>query len=100
MRQRIPPAPPPEEVDAFVEGTLAAFERACGAQPTEERHLAIAGRHVAIRFCSPEVARRYRAATASVEVADDASPGPPALTIGCWDTGSSGVGSSYQISTT
>jgi len=93
VRQYIPPAPPPELVDEFVARTLEAFEEAGAHQPTEERHLRIADRSVVVRFRSPEVADRYRAATAHVEVGADAPPpGPPALTIGCWDTATSGVG--------
>ena len=93
MRQYVPPSPPPELVDEFVHRTLEAFEQAGEGRPTEVRHLTIADRSVAIRFRSPEVADRYRAATALVEVgADLASAGAPALTIGCWDTATTGVG--------
>ena len=93
MRQRIPPAPPPELIDEFVAATLAAFEQAGEVAPTFERQLAIADRTVLVRFRSPEVAGRYRAATAHVEARGDGSPPrPPDLTIGCWDTATTGVG--------
>ena len=89
MRQRIPPAPPVALVDEFVARSLDAFERACATGPVVSRRLRIADRDVAVRFRSPEVADRYAAATALVEVA--ASDDPADLTIGCWDTASSGV---------
>ncbi len=92
LRQHIPPAPPPELVDEFVAKTAEAFEQACDGQPTEVRHLRIADRAIAVRFRSPEIAARYRAATAHVEVADGPAPGDVDLTIGCWDTATSGIG--------
>ena len=92
MRQYVPPALPPELVDEFVDRALQAFEQAGASQPTVARYLTIADRDVVIRFRSPEVADRYRAATTHVEVSpDDPRPGAPALTIGCWDTATSGV---------
>jgi hypothetical protein len=93
VRQYVPPAPPPELIDEFVDRTLEAFELACDGPPTELRRLTIAGRPVAIRFRSPALADRYRAAIARVALDDsDPTPGAPALTIGCWDTATTGVG--------
>ena len=93
MRQRIPPAPPAEDVDGFVAGSLGAFERACAEGPVEHRHLRIAGRHVAIRFRSPEVADRYERATRAVAIDPAvAALEPVALSIGCWDTATTGIG--------
>ena len=93
MRQHVPPAPPPELVDEFVTRGLEAFERACDGGPVISRRLRIADRDVAIRYRSPEIADRYRAATEAVEL-DSAADGAagPALTIGYWDTATTGVG--------
>ena len=58
----------------------------------ELRRLRIADRLVEVRFASPEVSKRYEPATRLVEtVASTAVTEEPALTIGCWDTETSGV---------
>jgi hypothetical protein len=90
VRQRIPAAPPAAEVDLFVERCIEAFDATCTKMAPELRHLSIAGRAVTVRFNSPVVAARYRAATSIMETAS-AGSAAPALEISCWDTESTGV---------
>jgi hypothetical protein len=93
VRQRIPPAPPPAEIDRFVERCRESFDATCLSGAPEERRLTIANREVLIRYRSPAVAERYRAALVRLEAPLDGSGREgPALQILCWDTESTGVG--------
>lgn len=93
MRHPIPLQPTAVAVDDFVDRCLEAFGRACANEPPIERHLSIADRNVVLRISAPEIARRFEPATRHVEIASGTGGvrRRDSLTIGCWDTRSTGV---------